>query len=124
MCVCVRVVDGMEWDDRETDDVHEVLLVGGMTRMPKVQTKVEAFFGKPPSRGVNPDEVVAMGAAIQVWNGLLYTPYLYCLYTLFPLFSIQREYIHTHLVYSYRTQHACLCLGAVRFVAFVGRNAH
>ena len=34
--------------------------------MPKVQAKVEAFFGKPPSRGVNPDEVVAMGAAIQV----------------------------------------------------------
>lgn len=50
----------------ETDEVHEVLLVGGMTRMPKVQSKVEAFFGKPPSRGVNPDEVVAMGAAIQV----------------------------------------------------------
>lgn len=48
--------------------MHEVLLVGGMTRMPKVQAKVEAFFGKPPSRGVNPDEVVAMGAAIQV-NG-------------------------------------------------------
>ena len=52
--------------NRETSDVHEVLLVGGMTRMPKVQAKVEAFFGKPPSRGVNPDEVVAMGAAIQV----------------------------------------------------------
>lgn len=51
---------------RETADVNEVLLVGGMTRMPKVQSKVEAFFGKPPSRGVNPDEVVAMGAAIQV----------------------------------------------------------
>lgn len=49
-----------------TSDIHEVLLVGGMTRMPKVQSKVEAFFGKPPSRGVNPDEVVAMGAAIQV----------------------------------------------------------
>ncbi|CAB1101413.1 HSP70 [Ectocarpus sp. CCAP 1310/34] len=49
----------------ETNEVHEVLLVGGMTRMPKVQSKVEAFFGKPPSRGVNPDEVVAMGAAIQ-----------------------------------------------------------
>lgn len=46
--------------------MHEVLLVGGMTRMPKVQAKVEAFFGKPPSRGVNLDEVVAMGAAIQV----------------------------------------------------------
>ncbi|CAM9881393.1 unnamed protein product [Laminaria digitata] len=49
----------------DTADVDEVLLVGGMTRMPKVQAKVEAFFGKPPSRGVNPDEVVAMGAAIQ-----------------------------------------------------------
>ncbi|CAN0343841.1 unnamed protein product, partial [Discosporangium mesarthrocarpum] len=52
-------------NSRETKDVDEVLLVGGMTRMPKVQAKVEAFFGKSPSRGVNPDEVVAMGAAIQ-----------------------------------------------------------
>lgn len=42
-----------------------MLLVGGMTRMPKVQTIVEDFFGRKPSKGVNPDEVVAMGAAIQ-----------------------------------------------------------
>lgn len=42
-----------------------MILVGGMTRMPKVQNTVEEFFGKKPSRGVNPDEVVAMGAAIQ-----------------------------------------------------------
>ena len=47
------------------DDLNEVLLVGGMTRMPKVQTVVEDFFSKKPSKGVNPDEVVAMGAAIQ-----------------------------------------------------------
>jgi len=46
-------------------DIHDVILVGGMTRMPKVQETVENFFGKKPSRGVNPDEVVAMGAAIQ-----------------------------------------------------------
>ncbi|KAJ9517333.1 hypothetical protein QJQ45_016698 [Haematococcus lacustris] len=46
-------------------DVHEVLLVGGMTRMPKVTEIVKEIFGKEPSRGVNPDEVVAMGAAIQ-----------------------------------------------------------
>ena len=46
-------------------DIHEVILVGGMTRMPKVQDTVEKFFGKKPSRGANPDEVVAMGAAIQ-----------------------------------------------------------
>ena len=46
-------------------DIHEVILVGGMTRMPKVQDSVQQFFGKKPSRGVNPDEVVAMGAAIQ-----------------------------------------------------------
>merc|ERR1712083_625030 len=46
-------------------DISEILLVGGMTRMPKVQETVESFFGKKPSRGVNPDEVVAMGAAIQ-----------------------------------------------------------
>jgi len=46
-------------------DVDEVLLVGGMTRMPKVQEQVTGFFGKTPSKNVNPDEVVAMGAAIQ-----------------------------------------------------------
>jgi len=46
-------------------ELHEIILVGGMTRMPKVQESVESFFGKKPSRGVNPDEVVAMGAAIQ-----------------------------------------------------------
>lgn len=46
-------------------DLDEVVLVGGMTRMPKVQDKVKAIFGKEPHRGVNPDEVVAIGAAIQ-----------------------------------------------------------
>ncbi len=46
-------------------DVNEVILVGGMTRMPKVQERVKQFFGKEPHQGVNPDEVVAMGAAIQ-----------------------------------------------------------
>jgi len=51
--------------DISKSDIHEVILVGGMTRMPKVQDTVESFFGKKPSRGVNPDEVVAMGAAIQ-----------------------------------------------------------
>jgi molecular chaperone DnaK len=47
------------------DELNEVILVGGMTRMPKVQTTVENFFGRKPSKNVNPDEVVAMGAAIQ-----------------------------------------------------------
>jgi molecular chaperone DnaK len=46
-------------------DVNEVILVGGMTRMPAVQEKVKAIFGKEPHKGVNPDEVVALGAAIQ-----------------------------------------------------------
>ena len=46
-------------------DINEVILVGGMTRMPKVQKKVSEIFGKEPHRGVNPDEVVAIGAAIQ-----------------------------------------------------------
>ncbi len=46
-------------------DINEVILVGGMTRMPKVQQKVKEIFGKEPHKGVNPDEVVAMGAAIQ-----------------------------------------------------------
>jgi molecular chaperone DnaK len=46
-------------------DIEEVVLVGGMTRMPKVQDNVKAIFGREPSKGVNPDEVVAVGAAIQ-----------------------------------------------------------
>jgi molecular chaperone DnaK len=47
------------------DKIDEVLLVGGMTRMPKVQDTVKDFFGKTPNKGVNPDEAVAIGAAIQ-----------------------------------------------------------
>jgi molecular chaperone DnaK len=46
-------------------DINEVILVGGSTRIPKIQEEVEKFFGKKPSKGVNPDEVVAIGAAIQ-----------------------------------------------------------
>src|SRR3989449_8404323 len=46
-------------------DIHEVILVGGMTRMPAVQERVKKIFGKDPHKGVNPDEVVAVGAAIQ-----------------------------------------------------------
>jgi len=46
-------------------EINEVILVGGMSRMPKVVETVEEFFGRQPSKGVNPDEVVAMGAAIQ-----------------------------------------------------------
>jgi molecular chaperone DnaK len=49
----------------KASDIDEVILVGGMTRMPAVQAKVEALFGKKPLQGVNPDEVVAIGAAIQ-----------------------------------------------------------
>jgi len=48
-----------------TGDIDEIVLVGGMTRMPKVIEEVTKFFGKEPNKGVNPDEVVAMGAAIQ-----------------------------------------------------------
>ena len=46
-------------------DIHEVILVGGSTRIPKIQEKVKEIFGKEPNRSVNPDEVVALGAAIQ-----------------------------------------------------------
>lgn len=49
----------------KTSDIDEVILVGGSTRIPKVVEEVEKFFGKKPSKGVNPDEVVALGAAIQ-----------------------------------------------------------
>ncbi|GAB0157356.1 molecular chaperone DnaK [Chryseobacterium sp. Alg-005] len=48
-----------------TSDIDEVILVGGSTRIPVIQEEVEKFFGKKPSKGVNPDEVVAVGAAIQ-----------------------------------------------------------
>lgn len=51
--------------DLKAGDIAEVILVGGMTRMPKVQEVVEQFFGRKPHKGVNPDEVVAIGAAIQ-----------------------------------------------------------
>ncbi|MDI1354231.1 MAG: molecular chaperone DnaK [bacterium] len=49
----------------ETKDINEIILVGGSTRIPAVQAAVEKFFGKAPNRSVNPDEVVALGAAIQ-----------------------------------------------------------
>ncbi|GAB3629200.1 Chaperone protein DnaK [Pandoraea terrae] len=49
----------------KVSDIHDVILVGGMTRMPKVQEKVKEFFGKEPRKDVNPDEAVAAGAAIQ-----------------------------------------------------------
>ncbi len=51
--------------DLKVSDINEVILVGGMTRMPKVQQVVKEFFNKEPHKGVNPDEVVAVGAAIQ-----------------------------------------------------------
>jgi molecular chaperone DnaK len=47
------------------EDLHEVILVGGQTRMPLIQERVKAFFGKEPNRTINPDEVVALGAAVQ-----------------------------------------------------------
>src|SRR3990167_8268320 len=49
----------------DAEDIDEVVLVGGMTRMPRVQKKVEEIFLQPPNKGLNPDEVVAIGAAIQ-----------------------------------------------------------
>ena len=49
----------------KTTDINEIILVGGMTRMPAIQSAVEKFFGKESNKGVNPDEVVAVGAAIQ-----------------------------------------------------------
>jgi len=51
--------------DLSPSEIDEVILVGGSTRIPKIQEEVEKFFGKKPSKGVNPDEVVAIGAAIQ-----------------------------------------------------------
>jgi len=57
--------NALEAADLTKSDIDEVILVGGSTRIPAIQTLVEKFFGKVPSKGVNPDEVVAIGAAIQ-----------------------------------------------------------
>ena len=61
----IPCVNCMRDADVSTSDVKEVILVGGMTRMPKVQETAKNIFGKEPHKGVNPDEVVAAGAAIQ-----------------------------------------------------------
>jgi molecular chaperone DnaK len=71
--LCSDLIDRTEGPCRQAlkdaglsaSDIHEVILVGGMTRMPAVQDRVKKIFGKEPHRGVNPDEVVAVGAAIQ-----------------------------------------------------------
>ena len=71
--LCADLIDRTEGPCRQAmkdaglsaADIHEVILVGGMTRMPAVQERVKKIFGKEPHRGVNPDEVVAIGAAIQ-----------------------------------------------------------
>jgi molecular chaperone DnaK len=59
---CQRALDDA---NKKISDIQQVVLVGGSTRMPYVQKKVAEFFGREPSRGVNPDEVVALGAAVQ-----------------------------------------------------------
>ena len=59
------VRDALKDAEIEAKDVNEVIMVGGMTRMPKIIEEVKKFFGKDPNRSVNPDEVVAIGAAIQ-----------------------------------------------------------
>ena len=71
--ICLKLNDALEGPCRkaladarlEPGDIQQVLLVGGMTRMPAVAGKVVDIFGKQPSKGVNPDEIVAMGAAVQ-----------------------------------------------------------
>lgn len=60
--ICRQALDDAQL---ETNEIEDVLLVGGMTRMPAIQDAVRQFFGRQPNRGVHPDEVVAMGAAIQ-----------------------------------------------------------
>jgi len=63
--LCVEAFEAAKKGSNPIDKIHEVLLVGGQTRMPLVQERVRQFFGKESSKGINPDEVVAMGAAIQ-----------------------------------------------------------
>jgi molecular chaperone DnaK len=63
--LCAQAFEAAKKGSAPIDKIDEVLLVGGQTRMPIVQDKVRQLFGKEPSKGINPDEVVAMGAAIQ-----------------------------------------------------------
>jgi molecular chaperone DnaK len=63
--LCVQAFDDAKKGSAPIDKIDEVILVGGQTRMPLVQDKVKQFFGKEPNKSVNPDEVVAIGAAIQ-----------------------------------------------------------
>ena len=58
-------IQALEDAGLKTSDINEIVLVGGMTRMPAIQERVQQIFGKEPSKGVNPDEAVAVGAAIQ-----------------------------------------------------------
>ncbi len=60
--ICEKTLDAAGLNP---EDIDEVILVGGQTRMPKIQERVGKFFGKPPRKGINPDEAVAIGAAIQ-----------------------------------------------------------
>ncbi|MEZ4270681.1 MAG: Hsp70 family protein [Myxococcota bacterium] len=62
---CQRVLDDAGLKPEEID---EVLLVGGQTRMPLIQNRIRSFFGKPPSKSVHPDEAVAIGAALYAWS--------------------------------------------------------
>jgi molecular chaperone DnaK len=62
IAICERMLDDAKI---KKDDINEVILVGGMTRMPSVQAAVKAFFGLEPAKSVHPDEVVALGAAVQ-----------------------------------------------------------
>jgi molecular chaperone DnaK len=62
---CARVIDDA---GLMPENIDQVLLVGGQTRMPLIQSRIEAFFGKSPSKSVHPDEAVAMGAALYAWS--------------------------------------------------------
>ena len=73
-------------------DIGEVLLVGGMTRMPKVQETVQQLFGRPPSKSVNPDEAVAIGAAVQVWSQLICAPsHNFCMFCVCVLMIVYSD---------------------------------
>ena len=65
MCIRDRCKKALADSGLDKNEIDEVILVGGSTRIPAIQAIVEEFFGKKPSKGVNPDEVVAVGAAIQ-----------------------------------------------------------
>ena len=95
-------------------EINEVVLVGGMTRMPKVQEVVKQLFGKEPHKGVNPNEVVALGAAIHAGSAARVTSRTCCLLDVTPLSLGDRDTTAAPRISKQRPIHAASSIAAPR----------